>query len=550
MKNFIILFLTLVAFQTSSLAQCTGCTYTYNGTGSTNFNLNGGQTLCVNSNLNANININGSNAIICVKSGVTFNWHNGNTNGSFTLNNYGNTNLNLSANLPSNTEINNYSGATLNTNTINFNGSNISITNDGTWKLNSNIRFSNNSSITNTGTLNANNKTIEVQSGFTVSSTGSITNINQLKVDGSNASLMNSGSITVTGSGANALLIQNGAYMENTVNSELSVDNGRIKVTASGSKLVNSGDMSSEDFINDEAIVVNNSTGTYYVSNFFENRGPTTNDGEITIDGDFFQSNKGINGQFTNNGYVEIKNDFTVASQGYVSGSGGFKIGGTSQNDGNVSNVDICDQTSSNGGNFDGGSGSNTNTTTCAYNPLPVDLVYFKIVKNSDLFSFEWQTASELNASHFVLQEMNDKAEVIDIFTIECAGTTNEPQFYTSPQFDYNFEGDKFYRLVQYDFDGKYKAYDWKHVEGVQSNNKTFSLYPNPASTHIQLQFNGNAEATKIIMLYDASGQPIHTYTASGNSLKIDIQSFNLKNFAILEVINGSHVERAKIQIK
>ncbi|MBI1185524.1 hypothetical protein GC194_14735 [bacterium] len=539
----------LLTISFTASAQCTTCTYTYNGTGTKSFNLNSGQTLCVNSNLSGSVNINGAGATICVANGVTFTWSSGNINQSFNLNSYGTTNVNVNINMPSNCAITVYDNGTLNTSTINFNGSGSTITNYGSWKFNQSITTNTNVTVNNYGSIDANGKNLTVGGVFKNHVNASIINVNTFMVDGSSATFTNDGTLTVTGSGADVFQVRNGATLTNSASGTVSADNARIKVTASGSTISNSGSMSSQDFTNDEAIFYNNQGANLTVTNFFENRGPSTNDGTVNIDGDFYQSNKGTNGQFVNNGLVTVGNDFTVASNGYVSGSGGFQIGGVSNNDGNVSNVDICDQTSTSGGGFDSGSGSTSNITTCSYTALPVELTYFKPVEEINSFYFQWQTATEINASHFDLQMMDESGKIEVLERISCAGNSINPIDYQSLTIDRNFTGMRYFRLVQYDFDGKKESFNWVSISGKIFSDNGISIYPNPASEVVTIDMSNLGDALKIIMIYNQNGSLLQTTQTTAQKVVYNVVELKATGYIFAEIVAGAHVERSKIKI-
>lgn len=531
-------------------AACTSCTKTYSGSGSTNFNLSGSDVLCVKSNLTGSINVNGNGATICVDEGVSLIISSGNFNGYFNLNSYGSTKFNQSVNLPANTSIHVYSTGSLTSSSFNFNGTGISITNEGSWSNTSNLTISSGSTFTNSGTLNMNNRNLTIQGTVTNQSSGIITGVNQLTVDGSNALFTNNGSVSVSGSSSEAFVVRNGGEVSNGQTGSVDVPNGRVKITGSGSEMSNSGSMTAADFTNDEALFVNNNTGSIHVTDYFENRGPTTNNGEVQIDGDFYQSNKGPSGQFINNGFVEIAQDFLVASGGYVSGSGGFQVGGTSTNDGNVSDVDICDQSSSSGGGFDGGSGTSNNTTTCSYSPLPVELLYFKKVEEGDHFFFQWETASEMNASHFVLEMKDEKGEMVQVGEYKCAGMSVQNIVYRSQNFEKGFNGMRYFRLTQYDYDGKFENFNWISVSGQENQLKSVRIFPNPAAAFVNVDLGHNLGG--MVMLYNANGTHLGTFVQSAGSstLTLNLEQYNVANFVFLEIITGDEVQRAKVLIE
>jgi hypothetical protein len=85
--------------------------------------------------------------------------------------------------------------------------------------------------------------------------------------------------------------------------------------------------------------------------------------------------------------------------------------------------------------------------------PLPVELVFFDAECKSEGVVISWQTASEINASHFEIYKSFDGLEFEMVGTIQAQGNS-------TINVDYNFvdqevnTSDAIYKLVQIDFDG------------------------------------------------------------------------------------------------
>lgn len=94
---------------------------------------------------------------------------------------------------------------------------------------------------------------------------------------------------------------------------------------------------------------------------------------------------------------------------------------------------------------------------------LPVDLVYFNYATTKDEVKLLWQTASELNNSHFEIYKSTDAITFEKIGEVTGMGTTSE-------QTDYSFKDTEFltkqyYKLKQVDFDGRYEYSEVIFVE-------------------------------------------------------------------------------------
>jgi hypothetical protein len=102
---------------------------------------------------------------------------------------------------------------------------------------------------------------------------------------------------------------------------------------------------------------------------------------------------------------------------------------------------------------------------------LPVELMSFDGVRNGRNNILFWQTATESNCSHFNVEKSTDGETWTNIGTINGAGTSTHMVEYEIT--DYKVKPIiNYYRLVQYDFDGKYTKYD-----PISINNYDGSLY-------------------------------------------------------------------------
>lgn len=117
-------------------------------------------------------------------------------------------------------------------------------------------------------------------------------------------------------------------------------------------------------------------------------------------------------------------------------------------------------------------------------NPLPIELTHFAAHVEDNNVMVNWETASEENSSYFIIERSLDGEFVETIGVIDGAGNSSLPIKY-----DYLDEnpliGTSYYRLVQFDYNGDSKTYNWKSVVYNRSNSisESFKLniFPNPA---------------------------------------------------------------------
>ena len=118
---------------------------------------------------------------------------------------------------------------------------------------------------------------------------------------------------------------------------------------------------------------------------------------------------------------------------------------------------------------------------------LPVELTHFTAQwqnqnKNTLL---TWQTATETNNSHFLIERSFDGVEFQTIGQVEGMGTTitsSEYQF-TDPLETRNSKLETiYYRLKQVDFNGDYDYSDVNTLSSELETRSSFSVWPNPSS--------------------------------------------------------------------
>lgn len=90
--------------------------------------------------------------------------------------------------------------------------------------------------------------------------------------------------------------------------------------------------------------------------------------------------------------------------------------------------------------------------------PLPVELTYFRGVNSNGVNRLTWETASEINASHYVLYRSQDGNNWEEIASVQAQGTTQSVSNYYWNDRDFAI-GLNYYTLHQYDFNGEVQKY-------------------------------------------------------------------------------------------
>jgi hypothetical protein len=136
-----------------------------------------------------------------------------------------------------------------------------------------------------------------------------------------------------------------------------------------------------------------------------------------------------------------------------------------------------------------------------------VDLIYFNASCQSDYVELNWETASELNASHFDVEKSLDGSTWEVITTSQAQGNTSNSTNYSFR--DYNPKGSvAYYRLVQFDFDGQYEIYDAQSVDPCSGNKLSIEV-SNMPDNKFQVKVTSPDKQSFQMNLISISGQTV-----------------------------------------
>ncbi len=180
--------------------------------------------------------------------------------------------------------------------------------------------------------------------------------------------------------------------------------------------------------------------------------------------------------------------------------------------------------------------------TVGAENALPVELVIFKGILANKKVNLTWQTASELNNSHFSIEKSTNGTSFREIGTVQGKGTSYELN-------DYSFtdespaRGLNYYRLKQLDFDGNFEYSKVVSVNFVGGKGQV-QLFPTVASHEIQVRFPAPREEAGTIQFFDQSGKLVKlvSFDAELSDLPISVEEFQ-RGVYFVKVQNGQLFE-------
>ncbi|MBC8083662.1 MAG: T9SS type A sorting domain-containing protein, partial [Hymenobacter sp.] len=193
---------------------------------------------------------------------------------------------------------------------------------------------------------------------------------------------------------------------------------------------------------------------------------------------------------------------------GNNSASGAHKWGATVSGDGltvNTYAVGLLAQGRAFNVAYDG-SGCLVLTPIVLTPPLPVELTRFGAVLQKDGVRVSWETASERNCDYFAVERSANGRAFESVTRVPGGGTSSEKRAYAaldpSP-----LAGVSYYRLRQVDNDG---TAHYSPVETVVNAGRAVAtLFPNPATTEVNVRFAAALVGPVSIRVLDATGRVV-----------------------------------------
>lgn len=182
---------------------------------------------------------------------------------------------------------------------------------------------------------------------------------------------------------------------------------------------------------------------------------------------------------------------------------------------------------------------------------LPVNITSFTATPNKNNVLLTWITASEKNNSHFDIERSADGKKYSKISTVQGNGTTSLSHTYQAYD-DKPLNGINYYRIKQYDADGKYAISDVRSIK-MELQNYVLKVYPNPAHSDIRFTLSNYNGTALNAMLHDVSGKTVHEeliqMNASGN-YKLNLKSNLPAGVYFLQLKGDAFSENIKVVLQ
>lgn len=180
---------------------------------------------------------------------------------------------------------------------------------------------------------------------------------------------------------------------------------------------------------------------------------------------------------------------------------------------------------------------------------LPVELTFFQTeVSDNQKVNIRWETATEINSSHFIVERSRDAVNYKSIAQIEAAGSSISKKTYSFTDESALF-GTNYYRLSQIDKDGTQQVFRPQAII-IDDTYLPFGVFPNPSvGANFKVKVEDSDEA--ILKLTDFSGRVIGMNISKSTQTILEINPSEPLTFGtyILEVQTLGSLKKHRILI-
>ena len=173
---------------------------------------------------------------------------------------------------------------------------------------------------------------------------------------------------------------------------------------------------------------------------------------------------------------------------------------------------------------------------------LPVTLTNFTVSAQGSTAHLNWTTGNEVNSAHFIILKSTDGINFTEIGKVSAAGNSTSDISYSFADPNLGV-GTSYYRLAQYDIDGKVHYSETKTLsrDGVTG----IKVVPNPNNGSFQVVLEGLGEKSAKLVLLNSLSQAVYSAETNGGSSGINIQHLS-SGVYYLQVVseNGIIVEK------
>lgn len=171
-------------------------------------------------------------------------------------------------------------------------------------------------------------------------------------------------------------------------------------------------------------------------------------------------------------------------------------------------------------------------STSAGMNVLPVELISFKAYKNNDHSKvfLEWETASEENSAHFIIEKSTDGTSFSEIARVQAAQNSTSIQFYSAIDTEPS-KGNNYYRIQQVDQDDIMNFSQLVNIFMHDQADKPV-IYPNPVKDFVRV-YSSSLDGQEVnIKVLDITGKCLYSNSqlTQEGQIYLSTSSMNIKN--------------------
>ncbi len=178
---------------------------------------------------------------------------------------------------------------------------------------------------------------------------------------------------------------------------------------------------------------------------------------------------------------------------------------------------------------------------------LPVDVIYFGGKLSGEVVKLNWTVENEILFDHYEVERSFNGTFYSSIGQVKAI---NAKKYSFTDNAAENRGRQVFYRLKKVDKDGKF-SYTQVLTLHIPLNTK-FTVYPNPATTYMQLQLNGNMSGKGTLQVTDITGKMALQQSIDAVSGTISLSTSNLVNgtYFVKLLCNGEQFVQRVVVMK
>jgi hypothetical protein len=157
------------------------------------------------------------------------------------------------------------------------------------------------------------------------------------------------------------------------------------------------------------------------------------------------------------------------------------------------------------------------------FTPLPSTLLNFSVMRTGTDVLLDWQTQTESNTSHFIIERSNDAVQFSKVGQVTAAGNSADVRNYQFMDYKIVFpaSGVLYYRLATYDKDGT-KSYSKVVPLYGKSGNWNARLAGNTPGNPVSLQLDGLQKKATVV-LTDITGKVLFSRSYDARQWQINL---------------------------